>query len=285
VLPQPLPCAAGVVAQRCAAVADNVGRAAVSCAGQLVLTSLRSLPRVAPGDDLAALLCAALREEAIVLRDQDVLVVASKLVAKAEDRFVELSMVVPSPRAQELAAQTGKDPRVVEVVLWDSQAVSRVAKNALVVRHHGGHVSANAGLDQSNARGAGAGEWVLRLPADPDASARRLRAELLARLGAAVGVVISDSFGRPFRQGTVGSAIGVAGFPALFDQRGRRDLDGRLLEATITAPADQLAAACDLIAGQADEARGAVHVRGLAFEPSEQNAHDVCRPIDGDLYL
>jgi coenzyme F420-0:L-glutamate ligase/coenzyme F420-1:gamma-L-glutamate ligase len=126
---------------------------------------------------------------------------------------------------------------------------------------------------------------VLCLPLDPDASARKLRARLLAACGANVGIVISDSFGRPFRAGTVGQAIGVAGFPALFDQRGRSDRDGRTLEATFTAPADQLAATCDLVAGQADEGRAAVHVRGLRFDNREASAGSVCRPIEGDLYL
>ncbi|HEX2678218.1 MAG TPA: coenzyme F420-0:L-glutamate ligase, partial [Polyangiales bacterium] len=161
--------------------------------------------------------------------------------------------------------------------------------NALVVRHHGGHVSANAGLDQSNlqpsAAGSGVGPWVLRLPENPDVSAERLRAALLAASGAAVGVIVSDSFGRPFRQGTVGVAIGVAGFPALYDQRGRHDLDGRVLEATITAPADQLAATCDLVAGQASEARPVVHVRGLRWSGGDGGAAAVCRPAEGDLYL
>lgn len=270
-------------------VAQDTGRAAVSCPGALTMTPLSDLPRIRPGDDLAALLGDALRRAHIALRDQDVLVVVSKLVAKAEGRYIDLSTVTPSPRAAELALQTGKDPRLVEVILWDTERVSRVAKNALVVRHRAGHVSANAGVDLSNAAPpgapAGSGPWALRLPADADASARALRAALREQHGADVGILISDSFGRPFREGTVGMAIGAAGFPVIDDQRGRRDLDGRTLEATITAPADQLAAACDLVAGQAAEARGAVHVRGLAFATCEDTARSLCRPPEGDLYL
>lgn len=257
----------------------------MSCPGQLVLTPLTRLPRIAPGDDLASLLCGALAHEGIALRQADVVVVASKLVAKAEDRYVDLDTVVPTARALELAAQTGKDPRLVEVILWDAEAISRVGKNALVVRHHGGHVSANAGVDASNVARSVPGSWALRLPVDPDASASRLREAFAARFAVAVGVIVSDSFGRPFRQGTLGTAIGIAGFPALYDQRGRTDLDGRTLEATISAPADQLAAVCDLVAGQADEARGAVHVRGLEFTASDASARSICRPPEGDLYV
>lgn len=262
----------------------------MSCPGPLVITPLPGLPRIRPGDDLVRLLDGALAAAEIALVDHDVIVVVSKLVAKAEGRRVNLAQVAPSPRAIELAAQTGKDARLVEVVLWDTERVSRAAKNALVVRHHGGHVSANAGIDLSNAQpeapSEGEGPWVLRLPVDPDASAERLRAGLAAKHGVRLGVIVSDSFGRPLRVGTVGVAIGVAGFPPVHDQRGERDLDGRTMEATITAPADQLAAVCDLVAGQAAEGRGAVHVRGLLFDATcRASARDLCRPPEGDLYL
>lgn len=272
-----------------ATAAGNVGRAVVGSAGQLTLTAIAGLPRIEPGADLAGLLAEALRNQELVPDAQDVLVVASKLVAKAEGRYVDLAGVEPSLRARELAEIVGKDPRLVEVVLWDSERVSRAAPHVLIVRHQGGHVSANAGIDQSNARPAGAapdsGPWVLRLPADADASAERLRTQLSAAFGVALAVIISDSLGRPLRLGTVGAAIGVAGFPALFDQRGLRDLDGRALEATITAPADQLAATCDLLLGQADEARGAVLVRGVRFSGPGLPASALCRNPDEDVFL
>jgi coenzyme F420-0:L-glutamate ligase / coenzyme F420-1:gamma-L-glutamate ligase len=248
----------------------------VEVGARLEVVALPGLPVIEPGDDLAALIAAALARAELTLREGDVVVVASKLVSRAEDRFVDLATVDPSPRARELAGTTGQDPRHVEVVLRESAAVSRAAKNALIVRHRLGFVVANAGVDASNVRGDGS--WVLLLPADPDASA----AALSARLGAAV--VISDSFGRPFRLGTVGVAIGAAGLPALCDQRGKRDLFGRALTHTETALADQIAAAADLVAGQAAEGRGAVLVRGLRFPSSSGGAGALCRVPEEDLY-
>lgn len=262
---------------------------ALSCSEELSLRALSRLPHVRPGDDLAALIDAALRAEQLELRECDVLVVSSKIVAKAEDRYLDLAGVQPSPRALELAAKSGKDARLVEAILQDSSHVSRVARDVLVVRHKTGHVSANAGFDQSNVApqtaAPGNGPWVLRLPADPDASAERLRVRLAAAWKLNLGIVISDSFGRPFRQGTVGAAIGCAGLPPLYDQRGRLDMFGRPLEHTLSATADQIAAAADLVAGQADEARPVVRVRGLQFAASTLGARVLCRTPAEDLYL
>jgi coenzyme F420-0:L-glutamate ligase/coenzyme F420-1:gamma-L-glutamate ligase len=201
---------------------------------------------------------------------------------------VDLTTVAPSERARAVALETGKDPRVCELVLRESQAISRSAKGALVVRHRLGFVSADAGIDASNAAprdaAPGSGPWALLLPSDPDASAERIRRAFEERAGAAIGVVISDSFGRPFRLGTVGAAIGVAGIPALWDQRGGVDLFGRVLQQTMTALADQVAAAADLVAGQAAEGRAVVHVRGLAFPVGAHAASELYRPADQDLY-
>ncbi len=259
-----------------------------SCGPRLELRALDGIPVVEPGDDLFALIRDALGRGDITLADGDVIAVASKIVSRAEGRFVDVSQVTPSPRALELAARIGKDPREVELVLGESSEVSRAAPGALVVRHSNGVISANAGIDASNAvpRSAapGSGPWALLLPADPDASAERLRAALAAWSGAAVGVVITDSLGRPFRLGTVGAAIGVAGVPALFDQRGSADLFGRELEHTVTALADQIAAAADLVAGQAAEGRAVVHVRGLSFQVVRSSAAELCRDPAHDLY-
>jgi coenzyme F420-0:L-glutamate ligase/coenzyme F420-1:gamma-L-glutamate ligase len=257
---------------------------------ELTFRAIEGLPRIQPGDDIAALLIAALDEHATSLQQHDVIVVTSKIVSKAENCFVDLSSITPSARAHELAQVTGSDPRAIEVVLWDTEKVSRAAKGALIVRHHGGHVSANAGLDQSNAAAAGAhagsGPWVLRLPSDPDAAAANIRVRLEQHFRVTLAVIVSDSFGRPFRRGTVGMAIGVAGIAPLFDQRGRLDLDGRSLQHTETATADQICAAADLVCGQADEARPAVLVRGLRFDVAESaSARSLCRALGEDLYL
>jgi coenzyme F420-0:L-glutamate ligase/coenzyme F420-1:gamma-L-glutamate ligase len=261
----------------------------LSCSAELSLRALGRLPHVQPGDDLAAVIDGALRAEALELADYDVLVVCSKIIAKAEGQYLDLSTLTPSAAARELAGRSGKDPRLVEAILADSSRVSRVAREALIVQHRGGHVSANAGIDQSNlgppSAGAGSGPWVLRLPRDADASAERIRLQLSAAWGVRIAVVVSDSFGRPFRKGTVGTAIGCAGIEPLFDQRGGTDLFGRMLEHTITATADQLAAAADLIAGQAAESRPVVRVRGLSFRASATPARALCRAPNEDLYL
>ncbi|MEY4576630.1 MAG: hypothetical protein RL701_1333 [Pseudomonadota bacterium] len=274
----------------------EVARAAeepgLSCASQLTFRAIAGLPHIKPGDDLAHVLCETLSRADHAPQQHDVIVITSKVVSKAENRFVDLSTVAVSEHARELAQAIGKDPRVVQVVLWDTESISRQARDVLVVRHHGGHVSANAGLDQSNARPPQAppdsGPWVLRLPADADASAALLRARLEAHFRVTLAVLVSDSFGRPFRQGTVGAAVGVAGMAALYDQRGRLDLDGRALEHTVTATADQICAAADLVCGQADEGRAAVCVRGLRFAVVAGRAGSalaLCRPAAGDLYL
>jgi coenzyme F420-0:L-glutamate ligase/coenzyme F420-1:gamma-L-glutamate ligase len=263
--------------------------AGVRCAARLELTALPGLPVVSPGDDLVALIAAGLERAALTLRDGDVVVVTSKIVSRSEGRFVDVATVTPSAEAVALGAEIGKDPRLVELILRESTAVSRRTRGALVVRHRLGFVVANAGLDQSNAAPLGTpagsvGPWALLLPEAPDASAERIRAALAARSGAALGVVISDSFGRPFRLGTVGAAIGLSGLPALWDRRGERDLFGRTLEQTITALGDQIAAAADLVAGQADEGRAVVHVRGLSFPSDAHTAAELVRPATEDLY-
>ncbi len=258
----------------------------IACAARLEVTALPDVPIVQPGDDLAGMVRDALGRAEIQLRDGDVLVVASKIVSRAEGRFVDLATVTPTARAEDLAREIAGDARIVELVLRESTHVSRKARGALVVRHHLGFVTANAGIDLSNAAPPstmhGTGPWALLLPASPDESAERLRAALSA--DAAIGIVVSDSHGRPFRLGTVGAAIGLAGLPATWDQRGESDLFGRILEHTMTALADQVAAAADLVAGQGAERRGVVHVRGLSFPITGGSAKDLLRPSEGDLY-
>lgn len=245
------------------------------------------VPIARPGDDVAALIGDALEAGGLALEPADVLVVASKLISRAEGRFVDLATVAPGAEARDLAQRVQADPRVVELVLRESVAVSRAVPGALIVRNRLGIVSANAGIDLSNARPPAAdasAAYALLLPEDPDASAARLRDALATRFAVAPAVIISDSLGRPFRFGSVGAAIGVSGVLALWDQRGRVDLFGRTLEHTETALADQIAAAADLVAGQADEARAAVVVRGLTLPVGEGRASDLIRPPARDLY-
>lgn len=262
---------------------------AVRCDGRLELVAVPGIGLFEAGDDVGEAVAAALRAARFVLLDGDVVVVASKAVSRAEGRFVDLREVVVSPRAAATAAEVGKDARMVELILREALRVSRSAPGVLVVQHRLGFVTANAGIDCSNAVPAGAaadsGPWALLLPEAPDASAERIRAALARATQAQVAVVISDSFGRPFRVGTVGAAIGVAALPPLWDRRGEPDLFGRILEATVTALADQVAAAADLVAGQAAERRAAVVVRGLSFAPSDRPASDLLRPPGQDLYL
>lgn len=267
---------------------EQTRRERVTCAPQLTLAAVPGLPLVRPGDDLGALIEGALDRAEMALAAGDVVVVTSKVVSRAEGRFVDLSTVEVSARAREVAEAVGADPRVVELILRESTAISRQARGVLVVRHRLGFITANAGIDASNAAPpsapAGSGPWVLLLPGAPDAAAEAIRARLAARAGAAIGVVITDSFSRPFRVGTVGAAIGIAGVPALWDRRGDEDLFGRRLETTITALGDQIAAAADLVAGQANEGRAVVLVRGLSFPPGASGAGELVRPAAGDLY-
>jgi coenzyme F420-0:L-glutamate ligase/coenzyme F420-1:gamma-L-glutamate ligase len=193
----------------------------------LSIWSLRGMPRVKPGDDLAALIVRSIEASGVVPKAGDVLVVAQKIVSKAEGRIFDLGGVTPSARAQELAGVTGKDPRLLELVLAESTEVLRAKKNVIVVAHRLGLVMANAGIDQSNVEADGMAEPVLLLPIDPDTSAAILKARLDAHFGVTLGVVISDSIGRAWRLGTTGTAIGAAGVPSLIDQRGDRDMNGR----------------------------------------------------------
>lgn len=248
----------------------------------LSVTALPGIPLVQPGDDLAQLILDALNRAGITLQHGDALVVTSKIVSKAEGRIFNLNHITPSDEALRVAADTQKDPRIVELVLRESVGISRSAPNILVVEHRLGFVSANAGIDQSNVDGGE--DHVLLLPENPDTSAQRLRDKLCAETGADVGIVISDSHGRPFRVGNVGVAIGVAGMPASLDLRGRADLFGRVLRISVQGYADMVASAANLLTGEADEGRPVVHLRGLNFPRAEGRAKDLNRAIEHDLY-
>lgn len=247
----------------------------------LTLHSLPDVPLIHEGDDIAAIVLRALHRAEITLSDGDVLVVASKVFSKSEGRFVCLDDVTPGDEARRLAEVTRKDPRIVELALRESVSVSRSAPNVLITRHRLGFVSANAGIDQSN---VGRQNTVLLLPIDPDASAERLRAALKEATGASVGIVISDTHGRPFRLGNVGVAIGVAGLPALVDLRGTVDLFGRVMQASIMGYADLVASAAHLLSGEGAEGTPITWMRGLVFTPVEGHASDLVRPMGEDLY-
>ena len=211
-------------------------------------------------------------------------VLAQKIVSKAEGRSVDLATVVPTPEAVKLATETGKDPRVVQVVLSDSVKVVRSRPNLMIMQHRLGFVMANAGVDQSNVAPTDGVQRALLLPLDPDGSAEAIRAALADRFGAKLGVVISDSFGRPWRRGTAGVAIGCAGLPSFIDLRGQPDLFGRILEVSIIGFADEIAAAASLLQGQAAEGQPVVVVRGLTWTAPEAPVSDLVRPPEEDLF-
>src|ERR1700728_1948179 len=255
----------------------------MSTAAEMRLVALPNFPQVQIGDDLAGFTMAALDRVGLQLRSDDVLVFAQKIVSKAEGRRIDLATIVPSPKALELAQTVQKDPRLVELILGESRRIVRVARDVLIVEHRLGLIMANAGIDQSNVAGPDR-DCALLLPEDPDASALRLRERLGTLSGCEPGIIISDSFGRPWRQGTVGVAIGCAGVAATLDLRGGTDLFGRLLRVTIVGHADEIASAASILMGQASEARPVILVRGLTTPASHQPARALLRPPGEDLF-
>lgn len=251
---------------------------------ELTLVALPGIPEVTRGANLAQLIVAAVDRAQKKLESGDVLVVAQKIVSKAEGRRFRLADVAPSPRARELAATVGKDPRLTELMLRESREVLRAEPGVLIVEHRLGFVMASAGVDQSNVPGADGDEYALLLPEDPDASARRMRDAVRAACAAEVGIIINDSFGRAWRNGVAGVAIGVAGVPGLVDLRGQPDRQGRALRVTQVAAADELAAAASLIMGQADEGFPAVLVRGFPYARREGRVAELVRPAAEDLF-
>lgn len=244
------------------------------------------IPEVRPGDELLQLLADSLARDDEVgpLADGDVLVMAQKIVSKSENRFVELATVEPGSEAREIAGRCGKDPRLVELVLRESTAIVRVAPNVLIARHRLGFVVANAAIDQSNVPGGDA--RVLLLPVDPDGSARALVEDARTRFDVRIAVLIADSFGRPWRQGVCGVCVGCAGLESLVDLRGNVDRQGRTLQVTQLAVADQLCAAASMVLGEAAEGRPMVIVRGVPerFMRTSRGAQAIVRPLAEDLF-
>jgi coenzyme F420-0:L-glutamate ligase/coenzyme F420-1:gamma-L-glutamate ligase len=261
--------------------------------GTLTLTALSGIPLIRQGDDLADIVVRALQGNEVSLEEKDILVFAQKIVSKAEGRRINLTTVTPSARAIELAAQTEKDPRLVELILQESREVLRTRPGTMIVEHRLGFICANAGIDHSNVDspllagekpGVRAEDWVLLLPADPDRSAATLRQAILSKTAKRVGILIIDSHGRAWRNGTVGTAIGLVGLPALQDLRGEPDLFGLRLRITQVGVADELAAAASLIMGQAAEGTPVVHVRGFPYPLREASLKELLRPKEQDLF-
>jgi len=255
-------------------------------AGRLLVVALPQLPDVRPGDDLGGMVVAAWRTLAADSPDLgpapgDVLVVTQKVVSKAEGQLVDLRAVDPRPEAVDFARRFDRDPRQVEVVLREASAVLRMERGVIVCRTRHGFVCANAGVDASNVDDP---DTVTLLPEDPDRSARELRARIERDLGVAIGVVVSDSFGRPWRWGIMDVALGVAGFAPLDDQRGLPDTSGRVMHATIVAVADEIASAAELAAGKTSR-RPLVLVRGATLPLGDGSVRaDVVMPIEADLF-
>ncbi len=252
----------------------------MSIVRSLTVTAVDGLPEIRAGDDLAALLADAVRAQGTGLQDGDVLAVAQKVVSKAEGRIVHLAQVVPSPRALEMAAESGKDARQLEVVLRETAEIVRWSHGVLISETRHGFVCANAGVDRSN---AGAPDTVILLPVDPDASAARLRDALRERTGATVAVVVTDTFGRAWREGHMNVAIGIAGLPALKRYVGQFDPEGYELRVTEIAVADEVAAAAELVMGKLDRCPAAI-VRGLVTNEPAETARDYVRPASKDLF-
>lgn len=249
---------------------------------RIVLSALPDIPEVGAGDDVGALVCDGLRAAGIGLESADLILIAQKIISKAEDRTVVLSTVQPSPDALELARKTGKDARLVELILRESAEISRHKRGVLVTRHKLGFVSANAGIDRSNVPQRD-GETVLLLPKDPDRSAHQIRQTIHDQFGHWVGVLITDSHGRPHRLGTTGVVLGAAGVPTLLDRRGAPDRHGYRLQYTAIGIGDELAAAASLLMGQSAESTPIIHLRGLTLS-GDGSASDLYRPVDQDLY-
>jgi len=249
----------------------------------LTFTPIAGMPMVRPGDDLPALILTALATQQLTLEPGDILVLAQKIVSKAEGRQVALASITPTPAAVALAKETDKDPRLVELILRESNTVLRKKPGVLIVRHRLGLVGAQAGIDQSNIE-HGEDENALLLPEDPDASARLIRDEIAARTGVSAGIIISDSMNRPWRLGTIGGAIGSAGIAVLDDRRGGHDIYGRELKVTMINRADSIATAATLVMGETTEKTPVALVRGFPPEDSKQTARDIIRPLEEDMF-
>lgn len=257
----------------------------------LTFTPIPKIPIIQPGDNLADIILACIQNAHLALEDNDILVLAHKIVSKAEGRQVDLATIKPSEKAIELAQQADKDPRLAELILRESREILRIRPGTVIVEHRLGFVCASAGIDHSNvnapetnASGTKPEDWVLLLPENPDHSALEIRRRLKLLTGHRLGVMIIDSHGRAWRNGVVGTCIGLSGLPAVVDARGKPDLFGYRLRITFIAAADELAAAASLVMGEAAEGTPAVHVRGFPYPLREGSLKELLRPKEQDMF-
>ncbi len=252
---------------------------------QLTFTAINQIPIIKSGDDLAQIIYSKCQDQQIQVEDGDLFVLAQKIVSKAEGRLVDLRCVSPGNKAKKIARKTLKDPRLVELILQESKQILRIRKGLIIVEHKNGFVCANAGIDHSNSiDGPDAEQFVLLLPEDPDYSAKRIRDKLEKLFNIKTGVLIIDSHGRAWRNGTVGTAIGISGLPGLVDLRGQSDLFGYKLRATLVGAADELAAGASLLMGQANESLPCILVRGFPYPLRESSLSELIRKKELDLF-
>lgn len=252
----------------------------------LTFQPLCGIPLIKKGDDIAKILLRVLPENHISLQDSDVLVITQKIISKSEGRQVQLSSIQPTERALELAKISTKDPRLIELILRESKEILRINQNHIIVEHRLGFICANAGIDHSNvcAEDKSCLETYLLLPVDPERSAKKIRNYFLEKTGKKIGILVIDSHGRAWRNGIIGTAIGLAGIPALVDLRGKEDLFGYKLRITLVAAADELAGAASLVMGQSDEKIPVVHVRGFPYKLRESTIRELFRDKEKDLF-
>lgn len=253
---------------------------------QITLKAIPDFPLVKVGDDLGSLIIENAGKSGVSFENEDIIVVAQKIVSKSEGRMIDLNTIIPSEKALEIAKICEKDPRFVELVLKESQEVLRVRQNTLIVQHKLGFICANAGIDHSNVDGpTGRPEdWVLLLPKSPSSSAQKIRNKILQKTNKKVGILIIDSHGRAWRNGIVGISIGFAGIPGIVDLRGTPDIFGYKLRITQVAAADELAAAASLLMGQANEMSPVIHVRGFPYQLTDGKFSDLIRAKSLDLF-
>ena len=252
----------------------------------MILSPLHEFPLINAGDDLGEIILISLSKSGVFVQNGDIIVIAQKVVSKAEGRAVNLRSITPSENAIGLGESTGKDARLVELILQESNEVLRYRRGTIIVEHRLGFVCANAGIDHSNVCGSGdqKDEWVLLLPEDPEKSADNIRMRLEGKIGVQLGVMIIDSHGRAWREGTAGVAIGISGLPGLVDFRGMKDLFGYEMRVTQVGVADELAAAASLLMGQTSEGKPVVHVRGFPYPLREASIQELLRSRETDLF-